>query len=132
LRWFLKSKAAGAKSLAGTVKSREPVKAVAHILVSFAPCFLASAVPFMQVFLGRTKGFKRPFFLCWLLFVFWMFFFSSVVPTMAFLFNRDLARTVQTDWVPEGPAVVAAAFMGWFMLPSPFCLRPLHGKWLPG
>jgi lysylphosphatidylglycerol synthetase-like protein (DUF2156 family) len=89
------------------------MKAVAQILVAFAPCLLASAVPFMRVFRGRGKGFKRPFFLCWVLFVFWITVFSLVVPGVAALFDRDLARTIQTSWVPEGPAVAAAAFMGW-------------------
>jgi hypothetical protein len=88
------------------------MKAIAQIMVAFAPCVLASAVPFVEVFRCRGKGFLRPFLLCWALFVFWIFFFSLGLPVLASLLNRDLGRTV-SDWVPEGPAVVAAAFMGW-------------------
>jgi hypothetical protein len=88
------------------------MKAIAQIVVAFAPCVLASAIPFMEVFRCRGKGFMRPFLLCWGLFVFWIFFFSLGLPGLASLLSRDLAGTV-SDWVPEGPAVVLAAFMGW-------------------
>jgi hypothetical protein len=54
-----------------------------------------------------------PFFLCWGLLVFWLFVFSLVLPGVVALYDRNLARNI-SECVPEGPAVVAAVFMGWF------------------
>jgi hypothetical protein len=43
-----------------------------------------------------------------------MFVFSLVIPLVAYQIDRDFGREVATHWVPEGPAVVAMAFFGWF------------------
>ena len=36
-----------------------------------------------------------------------------MLPGLAALFDRELARTISIDWVPDGPAVMVAAFGGW-------------------
>jgi len=51
--------------------------------------------------------------MCWGLLVFWFAFFSLGIPLICGGISRDLARSA-SDWVPEGPGVVAAAFIGWF------------------
>jgi hypothetical protein len=88
------------------------LKTAAQITVAFAPLFLAGIYPFICVF--RKGRLLRPFFLCWALLVFWMFIFCIVVPLVAGQFNRELAHTIEAEWVPEGPAVVAIVFFGWF------------------
>jgi TRAP-type C4-dicarboxylate transport system permease small subunit len=54
-----------------------------------------------------------------------MFFFSLLLPGLVALFDRNLARTISTDWLPEGSAVVAAAFMGWFYAATTILLAVL-------
>lgn len=88
------------------------MRAIAHITVALAPLFLAGALPFIRVFKG---GRLWPWFMvCWVSLVAWMFVFCLVIPMLASTFDPELGREIATRWVPEGPAVVAMIFMGWF------------------
>lgn len=93
-------------SLAGKV-----MKPALQLLVAFAPVLLAGAWPFRRVSRGAPAG--RWFLACWAMLVGWMAFFSLVVPLVASMIDRDLGKVVFT-WVPEGPAVIAMLFFGWF------------------
>lgn len=86
------------------------MKAVAQIAVAIAPVLLAGVFPFLRVLRGgRLRG---AFVMCWGLLILWFFVFSMVIPLVAFQIDRDFGRTV-SNWVPEGPGVVAMAFFGW-------------------
>ncbi len=40
--------------------------------------------------------------------------FAFIIPVVAFQVDRDLGREIAAHWMPEGPAVVAVTFFGWF------------------
>ena len=88
------------------------MKAVAQIIVAFAPAILAGAFPFVSVLRGGRVG--RAFAIGWVSLIAWLFVFCFIVPLIAYQIDRDLGREVEAHWVPEGPAVVAVTFFGWF------------------
>jgi len=88
------------------------MKVSAQVLVAFAPFLLASVFPFFRVV--RSGRAWRAFTICWISLVGWMFVFSIIIPLVAGIISRDFGREVALHWVPEGPAVMAAAFTGWF------------------
>jgi hypothetical protein len=87
------------------------LRTIAQIAVAFAPVILAGAIPFIRI----TRGGRvtSAFFICWGLLIFWVAFFSLGLPIIASGFSRELTHTV-SRWVPEGPAVIAMVFFGWF------------------
>jgi len=87
------------------------MKAIAQTAVVFAPLALAVLLPLIRML--RTGRLIGPFFAVWASFVGWQFVFSIVLPLLASQINRPLGVTV-SDWVPEGPAVIFALFLGWF------------------
>lgn len=87
------------------------MKVFAQIFVAFAPVLLAGAIPFIRVV--RSGSAWRAFFLCRGFLVFWVAFFSLGIPLICSGISRELAHGV-SSWVPEGSAIVAIAFFGWF------------------
>jgi glucan phosphoethanolaminetransferase (alkaline phosphatase superfamily) len=87
------------------------MKALAQIAVAFMPLILAGVFPFVQVLRGRRVWVA--FAHCWVLLVAWMAVFSFFGPVLADQIGKDFGREVATNWMPEGPGVVAMAFFGW-------------------
>jgi hypothetical protein len=87
------------------------MKTIAQFIVAVAPVALPAIVPFVRIMRGGSAW--RAFFLCWVLFVLVIAFFSLGLPIICAGFSRNLAHEV-SGWVPEGPAVIAALFSGWF------------------
>lgn len=81
------------------------------ITTSVIGILIAYGYPFVAILRGR------PVFLTigkgWALVFLYMLFLCFLLPMLVSLVNRDLAKEMLNDWVPEGPSVVAAAFMGW-------------------
>src|SRR5436190_14551226 len=72
------------------------MKAVAQIAVAFAPAILAGAFPFMWIIRGGSVA--KAFSVCWGLLIAWMFFFSLVIPSVAF----QLIATWEERWPSIG------------------------------
>lgn len=87
------------------------MRTIAEMTVSFAAAFLAGAIPFMRIIRGGRI--TSAFFMCWGLLVFWTAFFSLGLPIIAGGFSREVAQSV-SRWMPEGRAVVAMLFFGWY------------------
>lgn len=88
------------------------MKAFAQIIVAFAPVILAGVFPFVRVLRGGRVWVA--FAIGWVSLVAWMFVFCFIIPLVAYQIDPDFAVEVAMHWVPEGPAVVAVTFFGWF------------------
>ena len=86
------------------------LEAAAQIIVvvglEWLPCLWA----FARIVRGRQVF--GSFFLCWASLVIWHLFFIAVLPLSLYAINEKAGRTF-SQWVPEGPAVIAVAFVGW-------------------
>ena len=72
---------------------------------------LAYIYPLVAVVRGRPLG--KIVLRTWLWLVTYLLFLCLLLPGLVTLVSRELGREMFRTWVPEGPGVVAALFVGW-------------------
>lgn len=75
--------------------------------------FVAIACGYPFVAILRGKRFFHTVGIGWALVFLGMLTLCLLLPMLVGIFDKDFAREMMESWVPEGPAVVAGAFMGW-------------------